>query len=477
VFGFAPYFGSYYLLAGAASSLGLALLAARLRKTGERFRINLCRATLVLLLLAVVMITIAYPLELSGLLLVGMLVGGAGVGFLQGLWGERFAAQLPHFSTVAAPGAAIFTALLVTFASEETTLIALAIFPLISFALLLMRTDVPFAAGMLWPHRATGGDGACSENEREGEPLSSRTKERTKERSDVSSADMLKLMISIAIFSFLCRSYDMILEQVPGPFALIGDGALLALIVVGVAFLIIAFVTKGSFNALLTYRLSLPIMVIGLAVLALFLERFAAISLLIINVGYEFFDILAWILFAEIARRWGQAFRVFGFGVAFMFIGMAFGYLLSPLIYGYLEQSGMQIMSFSLLSIISLVIVAFLVMPEGTLLHLLSSRSTDAADEETGEKADDADTLKDADSFEELAQRRARIVAEKYGLTARESEVLALLARGRTLSIIARNLQIANSTARTHIESIYSKLNVHKQQELIDLVESYREQG
>ena len=36
-----------------------------------------------------------------------------------------------------------------------------------------------------------------------------------------------------------------------------------------------------------------------------------------------------------------------------------------------------------------------------------------------------------------------------------------LLAYGRTLSIIARDLQIAKGTARTHIENIYRKLDVH----------------
>lgn len=56
-------------------------------------------------------------------------------------------------------------------------------------------------------------------------------------------------------------------------------------------------------------------------------------------------------------------------------------------------------------------------------------------------------------------------------MTPRESEILVLLAKGRTIAIIARDLQIAKGTARTHTERIYRKLDVHKQQELIDLVE------
>ena len=51
--------------------------------------------------------------------------------------------------------------------------------------------------------------------------------------------------------------------------------------------------------------------------------------------------------------------------------------------------------------------------------------------------------------------------------------MLCFLARGRTLSIIARDLHIAKNTARTHIEKIYQKTDIHKQQDLIDYVEDW----
>jgi DNA-binding CsgD family transcriptional regulator len=484
-----PQQGSLYLLAGAASSLVVALLAGRQQEADARTRAYLLRATLFLLLVAVLMTLLAHALELPILLLPALLSGGAGTGCLQALWGERFAAQPPRFSPVAAPAAAILTALLVAFASPATALIALTIFPLASFALLLIRAGSPFAAGLFWPRGrtpATRGQADAPENRElvPGLGDSGRTKGSIGTgRAGVSSADMFKLMASITIFSFLCRSYDVVLEHSLDSSALIGSGALLALIVVGTAFLLFALVAKGRFSATLIYRLSLPTMVIGLVILALFLDRFSAISFFIINVGYEFFDILTWILFAEIARRRGRSLRVFGLGVAFTFVGMALGYLLGPLVYDSLGQSGTQVASFSLLGIISLVVVAFLVIPEGTLMKLVSSRSPGASSGWLSDESPDAANERDAggadsgdvDSFENLARQRADVMAKEYRLTARECEVLALLARGRTLSIIARNLQIANGTARTHIENVYAKLGVHKQQELIDLVEAYRE--
>lgn len=61
-------------------------------------------------------------------------------------------------------------------------------------------------------------------------------------------------------------------------------------------------------------------------------------------------------------------------------------------------------------------------------------------------------------------------IAEKYGLTARESQVAQLLAQGRSLPYIEAALTISSSTAQTHQRHIYAKMNVHNRQDFIDLV-------
>jgi two-component system, NarL family, nitrate/nitrite response regulator NarL len=45
-------------------------------------------------------------------------------------------------------------------------------------------------------------------------------------------------------------------------------------------------------------------------------------------------------------------------------------------------------------------------------------------------------------------------------LTARESEILALVADGRPDGDIARSLHLSQSTVKTHLRSVYSKLDV-----------------
>ena len=63
-------------------------------------------------------------------------------------------------------------------------------------------------------------------------------------------------------------------------------------------------------------------------------------------------------------------------------------------------------------------------------------------------------------------------LASSYGLSQRESEVFALLAHGRNAASVMERLQISRSTTKTHVRHIYQKMQVHTQQELIDIVEA-----
>lgn len=64
----------------------------------------------------------------------------------------------------------------------------------------------------------------------------------------------------------------------------------------------------------------------------------------------------------------------------------------------------------------------------------------------------------------------AKTCAE-FGLSQRESDVCALLARGYTSSRIQKELYIAAGTVNYHSRNIYAKLGVHSKQELIELFE------
>ncbi len=63
-------------------------------------------------------------------------------------------------------------------------------------------------------------------------------------------------------------------------------------------------------------------------------------------------------------------------------------------------------------------------------------------------------------------------IAKEHDLSPRETEVFALLARGRDSRYIQETLFISAGTVSTHRQRIYKKLGIHAKQELFDLIES-----
>ncbi len=63
--------------------------------------------------------------------------------------------------------------------------------------------------------------------------------------------------------------------------------------------------------------------------------------------------------------------------------------------------------------------------------------------------------------------------ARHYELTARQTEVLLLLAKGYSTSKIEETLVVSNHTVKAHVYSIYQKTDVHSRQELIELIEKF----
>ena len=67
-------------------------------------------------------------------------------------------------------------------------------------------------------------------------------------------------------------------------------------------------------------------------------------------------------------------------------------------------------------------------------------------------------------------------VCEEYGLSPREREIFPSIAKGRNAEYIQNAFVISGHTAKTHISNIYRKLGVHSLQELLDIVDSKKEE-
>ncbi|MCI9596954.1 MAG: LuxR family transcriptional regulator [Firmicutes bacterium] len=69
-------------------------------------------------------------------------------------------------------------------------------------------------------------------------------------------------------------------------------------------------------------------------------------------------------------------------------------------------------------------------------------------------------------------ENQVKVVAQEFGLTEREFEILALLYEGDTNQSIADQLVISINTVKRHIQNIYKKLSVSSRVELVHVINS-----
>ena len=90
-------------------------------------------------------------------------------------------------------------------------------------------------------------------------------------------------------------------------------------------------------------------------------------------------------------------------------------------------------------------------------------RGLDDGDEDSSSAGADSSAV-------DLVSENVMIAARVFGLSSRETEVAALLARGRSLPFIQEELCISAGTSQTHARHIYKKMGVHSRQEFIDVI-------
>ena len=99
-----------------------------------------------------------------------------------------------------------------------------------------------------------------------------------------------------------------------------------------------------------------------------------------------------------------------------------------------------------------------------------NSSSTDQEEAQTPRNEAQEESTALADRIAASIEERCVEIASEYKLSPRETEVLVLLAQGRTRVYIQDELVLAENTVKTHIAHIYKKLDVGNRQEMLDLV-------
>ncbi|WP_462134973.1 LuxR C-terminal-related transcriptional regulator [Slackia piriformis] len=77
----------------------------------------------------------------------------------------------------------------------------------------------------------------------------------------------------------------------------------------------------------------------------------------------------------------------------------------------------------------------------------------------------------DAPKARDRISLRCKELQERYRLTNRETEIMEAIVRGNSVARIAEIFFISENTVRTHSKHIYRKLDVHRRQDIIDMID------
>lgn len=243
---------------------------------------------------------------------------------------------------------------------------------------------------------------------------------------------------------------------------------------VGIAFFLWLVPLKRGLNFSRSWRLVVLLMTTALIFLPYINENFLEYLLSLVRTAQTFLIILLFLTLADIARhstyRASTVFAAGWFAYALPFaVGTILGYELQV-------TASATIIAAAIVWIT--VLTAMFLLDENTIGQSLIFSDLIPQEYDDGSKATRVSETQEQMSSSEHARSltdnttaRCRVLAQKSGLTSRETEILELLAHGRSKAYIADAFIISENTVRSHVKHLYAKLDVHNRQELLNLVE------
>ena len=214
--------------------------------------------------------------------------------------------------------------------------------------------------------------------------------------------------------------------------------------------------SKARPKADLLLLLSLCLVVGGFSLVLIGDGRCETLAQSTLLAGYMCFYLLTWFALCAVATRSAaDAIPAICWGSAANYLGILAGAVITDVLAGVSDPA----------FAVKLVIAAVLTFTAAYVTATQRSTSIDATID--GIEPDTSSVeVRYIDRLDACCEQ----VAEQAGLTQREREMLALLARGNNAQHIQEELSISHNTVKYHARNVYRKLDVHSQQELIDLL-------
>lgn len=253
----------------------------------------------------------------------------------------------------------------------------------------------------------------------------------------------------------------------------------------------IVMLSKSVSHWDIVFRCVVPVIALALFALTLLSGPNELLAAFLIVCGFVCFEALMWILFADLSQEFALSpIFVFGLGNGFLLTGvLTASLIIHPLSGPIVEADALGAFTPALLLAL---VMGYASLPRQREIAALVRSVRKTADQAAAEEQKTVDESQEGDEkptegkadlegersrADEGAQARGRFqarcdeVAATYLLSRRETEVMRLLAKGHNAAFIQEKLCISRSTAKTHINHIYKKLDIHTQQELLTLVE------
>ena len=210
-----------------------------------------------------------------------------------------------------------------------------------------------------------------------------------------------------------------------------------------------------------SFRLMFPVLIIALIPMS-FLQGLPAVACNLLLLGcYVFFEAVGIDLALTLAEaRRASRVHLAASAQACLYLGLALGHVIG------LAATSSGAMDYATLSAaaLALVVVLAVFVTFAAVAPLAGEGPRGASVGAQGEGGG-------AEPGEGGFQARCEAVARGAGLSARETEVFMLLARGRGVEHIQNKLCISSHTVKTHVYNIYRKMGIGSREELLDAVE------
>ena len=459
-----------------ANSVGLAvlfLLRNRLAPLGSHLSMPVSAA----LITAVSTFLVSWPIVLpanevgNAIYIIAALLTGAGSAISFALWGELLTVLGMRQTVVYGVGATVVGSLLYfigLIVGQGAIRVALVLMPIIGMRLYWTQR------GLVSSHPRTPAQSDAEEADFSSHLISiplDRSVLNSEEKASNAAAAAAKgadpspkqihtmrkdFITLLAVSLFFGTSYGLIkgLTSInDAGFAIPHDALnIMAFLVGALAIFLSMSVFKMNFKRL-TYQVTLPFMAAGFVFLPL-LGFFQIVGFFLHQLGYQYFYIVLWALWPAMARGYGgmppMAF------CCVSLTGMQAGQLLGSTV-------GAGVLLYStdrfVLAMVAVVAVFIILL---VALFGFGNTVTQSGWWMAQPMGEDRPA-----KFRRTCER----IAANRGLSARETEVFMLLAKGRNCGYISKQLVISEPTTKTHMRNVYRKLGVHSQQALLDLVE------